>query len=109
MGDADVADVAAGPGGPDGLQHRLLGADLLQSVPAGQSGIASGVFNTSRQVGGALAVAVFGALIASRAQFQRGLRESLVTAAAAAFTAAAANLMAQAQAGRATSRAAGRP
>ena len=29
VGDADVADVAAGPGGADGLHHRLLGADGL--------------------------------------------------------------------------------
>ena len=29
MGDADVADVPAGPGGADGLHHRLLGADRL--------------------------------------------------------------------------------
>ena len=31
---------------------------LLHAVPARQAGVASGVFNTSRQVGGALAVAV---------------------------------------------------
>src|ERR671935_111957 len=29
VGDADVADVTAEPGGADGLQHRLLGADGL--------------------------------------------------------------------------------
>src|SRR3989442_15726674 len=29
MGDADVADVPAWPGGADGLHHRLLGADCL--------------------------------------------------------------------------------
>ncbi|MDQ3878381.1 MAG: MFS transporter, partial [Actinomycetota bacterium] len=34
---------------------------LLSSVPSSRSGIASGVYNTSRQIGGALAVAVFGA------------------------------------------------
>ena len=69
---------------------------LLESVPPDRAGIASGVFNTSRQVGGALAVAVFGALLADRAQFQRGLRESLVIAAVVAFAAAAANLMTRA-------------
>jgi hypothetical protein len=29
VGDADVADVAAGAGGADGLHHRFLGADRL--------------------------------------------------------------------------------
>jgi MFS family permease len=33
---------------------------LLHAVPARRAGVASGVFNTSRQVGGALAIAVFG-------------------------------------------------
>jgi DHA2 family methylenomycin A resistance protein-like MFS transporter len=68
---------------------------LLESVPAHRSGVASGVFNTSRQLGGALAVAVFGALLAHRAQFERGLRESLLIAAALALTAGAANLLTQ--------------
>jgi predicted MFS family arabinose efflux permease len=39
---------------------------LVGSVPAERAGIASGVLNTCRQVGGALAVAVFGALVAPR-------------------------------------------
>jgi MFS transporter, DHA2 family, methylenomycin A resistance protein len=68
-------------------------ARLLESVPTHRSGVAGGVFNTSRQVGGALAVAVFGALIAGRAGFLHGLRESLAIAAVAAFAAAAANLL----------------
>lgn len=66
---------------------------LLETVPAHRSGVASGVFNTSRQIGGALAVAAFGALLAHRAHFERGLRESLLVAAALALTAAAANLL----------------
>ena len=40
VGDPDVADVAAGPGGADGLHHRLLGADGLddrvRAEPAGE-------------------------------------------------------------------------
>ena len=51
---------------PVGLAGPLImppiTALLLNSVPDAQAGTASGVFNTSRQVGGALAVAVFGAL-----------------------------------------------
>jgi MFS transporter, DHA2 family, methylenomycin A resistance protein len=37
-----------------------------------RAGTASGVFNTSRQIGGALAVAVFGALLADQATFMQG-------------------------------------
>jgi hypothetical protein len=47
------------------------------------------IFNTSRQAGGALAVAVFGALLASRAGFVPGLRVSLLIAAAVVPAAAA--------------------
>jgi len=65
---------------------------LLDSVPAGQAGTASGVFNTSRQAGGALAVAVFGALLAHRATFLAGLRTSLLLAAGVALSAAVAGL-----------------
>jgi DHA2 family methylenomycin A resistance protein-like MFS transporter len=66
---------------------------LLDSVPAGQAGTASGVFNASRQAGGALAVAVFGALLAHRATFLAGLRVSLLLAAGVALAAAVAGLV----------------
>ena len=65
---------------------------LLQAVPGRRAGVASGVFNTSRQVGGALAVAVFGALLASRSGFVHGLRVSLLIAAAVALAAAVVSL-----------------
>jgi MFS transporter, DHA2 family, methylenomycin A resistance protein len=68
-----------------------LTAVLLNSVPAHRAGVASGVFNTSRQVGGALAVAVFGALLAHRASFLQGARASLLIAAVVAVGAAAAS------------------
>ncbi|MGW4393287.1 MFS transporter [Streptomyces sp. NPDC004685] len=61
---------------------------LLEHVPAGQTGTASGVFNTSRQIGGALAVAVFGALISAPDGFQHGLHVSLTVTAAIALLAA---------------------
>jgi hypothetical protein len=61
-----------------------LTAALLNSVPGYRAGVASGVFNTSWQVGGALAVAVVGALLANRATFAPGLRTSLLLAAGAA-------------------------
>ncbi len=66
-------------------------AVLLNSVPDHRAGTASGVFNTSRQVGGALAVAVFGALLAHPGTFMAGLRTSLLLAAGIALTAAAAS------------------
>jgi MFS transporter, DHA2 family, methylenomycin A resistance protein len=66
---------------------------LLHVVPSRQAGVASGVLNTSRQVGGALAIAVFGALLASRATFLHGLRVSLLIAATIAAAAAVLSLM----------------
>jgi MFS transporter, DHA2 family, methylenomycin A resistance protein len=64
-------------------------AVLLNSVADCEAGTASGVFNTSRQVGGALAVAVFGALVGS-GDLLGGLRTSVLIAAAVAAAAAAA-------------------
>jgi len=74
-----------GLGGP--LVIPPMTAALLNSVPDDRAGTASGVFNTSRQVGGALAIAVFGALLAQPAGYIAGLRTSLIIA--AAVTAAA--------------------
>ncbi len=61
-------------------------AVLFNRVPAQRAGTASGVFNTSRQIGGALAVAVFGALLTklNRATFIQGLRLAAGVALAAA-------------------------
>jgi len=64
-------------------------AVLLNSVPPHRAGTASGVFNTSRQIGGALAVAVFGGLLANHAGFLHGVRASLLIAAVVALAAAA--------------------
>jgi EmrB/QacA subfamily drug resistance transporter len=69
-------------------------AVLLNSVPDHQAGTASGLFNTSRQLGGALAVAAFGALLAQPDGFLTGLRQSLLIAAGVAVaTAATARLL----------------
>ena len=70
----------------------IMGA-LLNSVPEHRAGTASGVFNTSRQIGGALAIAVFGALLADQGSFLEGLRSSLLIAAVVAIIAAAASLL----------------
>ena len=54
---------------------------VLTSVTPERAGTASAVFNTFRQVGGALAIAIFGALIADRIHFTSGLQISLTVAA----------------------------
>jgi DHA2 family methylenomycin A resistance protein-like MFS transporter len=61
---------------------------VLDGVPARQAGTASAVFNTFRQVGGAVAIAVFGALIANPDRVDLGLRLSLGIAAALLLLAA---------------------
>lgn len=82
---------------PVGLGAALaiptMTALLVNNVPAERAGTASGVLNTCRQLGGALSVAVFGALVAHRATFLAGLRISLVIAALLLLTTAAASLL----------------
>jgi MFS transporter, DHA2 family, methylenomycin A resistance protein len=63
---------------------------LLEAIPADQAGMAAGLLNSSRQVGGTLAVAVFGAMISRRASFLPGMRGSLLIAVVVLFAAAAA-------------------
>jgi DHA2 family methylenomycin A resistance protein-like MFS transporter len=53
---------------------------LLDAIPADQAGMGAGLLNSSRQIGGTLAVAVFGALISNRASFLPGMRASLLIA-----------------------------
>jgi DHA2 family methylenomycin A resistance protein-like MFS transporter len=55
---------------------------VLASVAPELAGTASAVFNTFRQVGGAVAIAIFGALIADRTHFTTGMQTSLTIAAA---------------------------
>jgi MFS transporter, DHA2 family, methylenomycin A resistance protein len=83
--------ILVGLAGP--LVMPPLMALLLHAVPARRAGVASGVFNTSRQVGGALAVAVFGALLANRATFLPGLRVSLLIAACVVLAASAVSVL----------------
>ena len=67
---------------------------LLDTLPAAQAGLAAGVLNSARQIGGTVAVAVSGALVAHRASFGAGMRDSLLilTAGLLATTAAALRL-----------------
>jgi DHA2 family methylenomycin A resistance protein-like MFS transporter len=82
--------VLVGLGGP--LVMPMTTALLLEHVPPAQAGTASGVFNTSRQVGGALAIAVFGALLAHPATFIHREQLALFIAAAVALIAAIASV-----------------
>jgi DHA2 family methylenomycin A resistance protein-like MFS transporter len=85
--------VPVGLGGP--LVMPPVIAVLLNSVPDHQTGTASGVFNTSRQIGGALAIAIFGALLANEDGFVEGLRTSLLIAAGVTLAAAATSRLLQ--------------
>jgi MFS transporter, DHA2 family, methylenomycin A resistance protein len=80
-----------GLGGP--LAIPPVTALLLDSVPPERAGTASAVLNTFRQVGGALAVAVFGALLAHHTTFLHGLRVSLLSAALLLLATAASSLL----------------
>jgi predicted MFS family arabinose efflux permease len=66
-----------------------IAAVLLDRVPAPLAGTASGLYNTSRQLGGALAVATFGALLARSDSFMHGLTLSLLIAAVVSIATAA--------------------
>ncbi|MER0449875.1 MFS transporter [Streptomyces sp. Edi4] len=73
-----LAMVPLGVGGA--LVMPALTSLMLDSVPAERAGTAAALLNTSRQMGGALSIAVFGALVASDPSC--GMRESLLLAAA---------------------------
>ena len=78
------------------LAVPTMTALLLGSVPAERAGTASGVLNTCRQVGGALAVALFGALVANPNTFLSGMQVSLVLAAVLLLGTAVASLQVRA-------------
>lgn len=61
-------------------------AAIIESAPASGAGIASAVFNVSRQVGSAVGVALFGTFVAASGTFTDGLRLSAGIAAAAFAT-----------------------
>ncbi|WP_433369746.1 MFS transporter [Actinoplanes sp. CA-142083] len=69
-----------------------IAALLLDSVPSHQAGTASAVFNMSRQLGGALGVAAYGAVVASSAAFLNGLHISLAVTAVLLLCTALASL-----------------
>ncbi len=63
---------------------------LLEAIPADQAGLAGGLLNASRQTGGALAIAVFGALVSG--SFLAGMRVSILVSAALLIASTAAAL-----------------
>jgi MFS transporter, DHA2 family, methylenomycin A resistance protein len=65
---------------------------LLDAIPADQAGLAAGMLNSSRQIGGTLAVAVFGVLVSHHADFVSGLRGSILIGAVMLLAATAAAL-----------------
>ena len=75
-----VLMIPVGVGGGS-LAVPAVTALLLDNVPADLAGTASGTLNASRQFGGAVAVALFGVLVADHGSFLRGLRVSLLIAA----------------------------
>jgi DHA2 family methylenomycin A resistance protein-like MFS transporter len=74
----EVALVPAGTG--IGFALPSLTYLLLDSLPPAQAGLAGGLLNAGRQTGGALAVAVFGALVSG--SFLTGMRQSMLISAA---------------------------
>ncbi len=89
LGSASLIALCLIPIGAGGaLAMPSVTSVVLEGVPARQAGTASAVFNTSRQVGGAVAIAVFGALIATPDHVVSGLRLSLGIAATLVFLAA---------------------
>ncbi|MFG2890945.1 MFS transporter [Streptomyces sp. NPDC048248] len=86
-----AAMVPVGAGGS--LAVPALTSLLLDHVAAERAGTAGGVLNTSRQVGGALAVAVFGALIADRHHLATGLETGLLIAASVVLLATTASFL----------------
>ncbi len=66
---------------------------LLEAVAPERAGLASGFLNSARQVGSAMGVAIFGALVVSSAGFIQGMRWTLLTAALSLLVTGAASYL----------------
>lgn len=75
------------------LAMPTVTALVLNSVPRERAGMAGGALNTFRQVGGAMAIAVFGALVGQEAGFVHGMRISLIIAGVLLLATAAASYL----------------
>ena len=69
-----------------------INAMLLNSFDSSVAGTVSGAFNTSRQVGGAMAVAAFGSILGMLSSFYQGYMISLIIAAVLAAFASAVSI-----------------
>ncbi|HEY4373886.1 MAG TPA: MFS transporter [Burkholderiales bacterium] len=78
--------LAIGLGG--GLLTPAATAALMAAADRSRAGIASGVLNTARQIGAALGVALFGAMLAGLHPFMDGMRAALASATVLALAAA---------------------
>jgi DHA2 family methylenomycin A resistance protein-like MFS transporter len=74
-----------------GTSFALTGTTttVMSAAPDSYSGTASGLFNTTRQIGSAIGVALGGSLLAANSSFTTGLQTSMAIGAAAYLTAAA--------------------
>jgi DHA2 family methylenomycin A resistance protein-like MFS transporter len=68
-----------------GLTIPAMTAVVLESVPKEAAGIAAGILNTSRQSGGVVGVALFGAAYAATHQFPTAFQTVAVTAGVGTF------------------------
>jgi DHA2 family methylenomycin A resistance protein-like MFS transporter len=66
-----------------GLSPALV--SMLRATPRENSGVASGIFNTARQVGSLLGVAILGAFLGSDAHFLRGFHAAVLLSSAMAL------------------------
>ncbi|MGK4579313.1 MFS transporter [Kitasatospora sp. HPMI-4] len=80
--------VPLGIGG--GLAVPPLTTAMLEAVDHERAGLASGILNSARQIGGAIGVAVFGALAAGGSGFIAGMHLSMLVSALSLVLAAAA-------------------
>ena len=69
-----------GLGASLGISPALV--SMLQAIPRGESGVAAGIFNTGRQVGSLLGVAVLGAFLGSEAHFLQGFHTAVLLSSA---------------------------
>lgn len=70
-----------------GLITPMATRSLMDTVDKNRAGIAAGVLNSARQTGAALGVAVFGAMLTTPGQFERGMHTAMAMAAAVSLTA----------------------